>query len=137
MSAPETTDRIERSIELDADADEIWPLLIEPDGLADWLGDEVELDVRPGGSGHLIDDRGTRRDVLVTAVEPARRLAWHWWSESDELSSVEITLVPTDAGTKVTVVELSATTAVLRAPRGLTGPTMSASAGRVLAGVVA
>jgi hypothetical protein len=70
--------------------------------------------MRPGGCGHVIDD-GVRREVLVTAVEPGRRLAWHWWADGGELSSVEITLLPAGRGTRVRVVEIAAD----RGPTGL------------------
>jgi uncharacterized protein YndB with AHSA1/START domain len=103
-----TTERVERSIELDAPPADVWPSLVDPDELEGWLGDRVEVDMQPGGCGHVIGDDGVRRDLLVTEVEPARRLAWHWWAEDGELSSVEITLVPTGTGTRVDVVEIAA-----------------------------
>ena len=93
MTTPSTAPRLERSIELDADAGEVWEAITQPDQLQGWLGDEVEIDMQPGGCGHVVDDDGVHREVLVTAVEPGRRLAWHWWADGGELSSVEITLV--------------------------------------------
>jgi uncharacterized protein YndB with AHSA1/START domain len=116
-----TSERVERSIDLDAGTDEVWEALAEPDDLEGWLGERVEIDMQPGGCGHVIDDEGVRRDVLVTAVEPGRRLAWHWWADGGELSSVEITLVPIGAGTRVQVVEIAAT-------GGSTGPQARAGA---------
>src|SRR5262245_9007907 len=107
MTSPSTAPRVERSIELESGPDEVWPFVAEPDLLEGWLGEGVELDVQPGGCGHVIDDEGVRHDVLVTAVEPGRRLAWHWWAEDGELSSVEITLVPLPTGTRVDVVEMA------------------------------
>src|SRR4051794_38578045 len=47
---------IHRHLELDVDLDELWQLVTDPDELATWLGDEVELDPVPGGAGRLVDD---------------------------------------------------------------------------------
>jgi uncharacterized protein YndB with AHSA1/START domain len=110
MPSPSTTERVERSIELDASPDEVWPVVADPDQLEGWLGDRVEIDMQPGGCGHVVDDDGVTREVLVTAVEDGHRLAWHWWAEDGDLSSVEITLVPVDGGTRVDVVEVAAGT---------------------------
>jgi uncharacterized protein YndB with AHSA1/START domain len=120
MTTPSTAPRVERSIELDADADEVWEAITQPDQLEGWLGDEVEIDMQPGGCGHVVDDDGVHREVLVTAVEPGRRLAWHWWAAGGELSSVEITLVPLTTGTRIDVIELATgpTTGSLRASAG-------------------
>jgi uncharacterized protein YndB with AHSA1/START domain len=107
MTSPQAAPRVERSVELDARPDEVWPSLIDPDQLEGWLGDQVEIDMQPGGCGHVVDDDGVRREVLVTAVEPGRRVAWHWWADGGELSSVEISLVPLPTGTRVDVVELA------------------------------
>ncbi len=47
--------------------------------------------------------------MLVTTVEPGHRLAWHWWPDGGDLSSVEITTVPLDPGTRVSVTETTLT----------------------------
>jgi uncharacterized protein YndB with AHSA1/START domain len=96
---------VERAIEVDADVQAVWDTLTDADGLDGWLGDQVDLDLRPGGCGRVVDDEGVAREVLVTAVEPGRRLAWHWWSDEGELSTVDITLDPVPGGSRVSVVE--------------------------------
>jgi len=103
-----TRHEVEQSVDIDADLDEVWQLLNEEGGLSTWLGGDVELEVRPGAAGRVIEADGARRDVLVTDVESAgdaHRIAWHWWLEGGPLSSVEILAVPTSTGTRVTVVE--------------------------------
>jgi uncharacterized protein YndB with AHSA1/START domain len=96
--------RVEQEIELDADAETVGRALTDADELASWLGDEVDLDLRPGGGGRVVDEDGTVRHVLVTDVEPGR-VAWHWWVDGGELSTVEITAVPIEVGTRVRIVE--------------------------------
>jgi uncharacterized protein YndB with AHSA1/START domain len=96
---------VERAIEVDADVQAVWDTLTDVDGLDGWLGDRVDLDLRPGGCGRVVDDEGVAREVLVTAVEPGHRLAWHWWSDEGELSTVDITVAPVPGGSRVSVVE--------------------------------
>ena len=124
MPSPPTAPKVERSIELEAGPDEIWPALTDPDQLEGWLGERVEIDMQPGGCGHVVDDDGVHREVLVTEVEPGRRVAWHWWAEGGELSSVEITLVPLPTGTRVDVVEM-ATGPLPTAPRACADGSLS------------
>ncbi len=112
MSSPrDLPETVEQHIELDADLAEVWRVLTDPDALAGWLGRRVELDLRPGGSGQVIDHDGACRDVLVTEVDDAGRIVWHWWHEDGPLSTVEIVAVPTPTGgTVVRVIETIDTT---------------------------
>ena len=96
---------VERAVELDADLDDVWRALTDPDQTDGWLGSAVDLDLRPGGGGIVVDDDGAIREVLVIEVDAPHRLVWHWWHEDGPLSTVEITVTPTSAGTIVRVVE--------------------------------
>ena len=102
--------RVERSIHVDAPIDEVWSTIVEPDELSEWLGVEVALDrpIGPGAAGEVVEADGSVRHLLVTGHEPGRRLAWHWWREGDDLSSVEITARPDGDATVVRVVEIVA-----------------------------
>ena len=101
---------VERSVDLDADLADVWRALTDPDALAGWLGADVHLDLRPGGTGVVRDPDGSTREVLVTDVDEPNRIAWHWWHEAGHLSRVEITVAPTATGTRVRVVEVLDTT---------------------------
>ncbi len=98
--------RITGSVELDASAADVWRALTDPALLGDWL-DVVELDVRPGGDGLIVEPDGAVRRACVEEVEPARRLALCWWPEdgSGPTSTVELDLEPTPTGTRVVVTE--------------------------------
>jgi uncharacterized protein YndB with AHSA1/START domain len=71
---------ITRHVDLDIDADHLWDALTDSSLLATWLGDHVELDVRQGGTGTVIDD-GVLRRVRVDHVHHGRELTFTWWEE--------------------------------------------------------
>jgi uncharacterized protein YndB with AHSA1/START domain len=102
--------RVERSVYIDARVDDVWTTMVEPDELSQWLGAQVDLDrpVGPGAAGEVLEPDGSIRHLLVTGHEAGRRLAWHWWRDDGELSSVEITARPDGDGTEVRVVEVVA-----------------------------
>jgi uncharacterized protein YndB with AHSA1/START domain len=99
---------VEQCVEIDAPVDDVWHTLTDPAELAGWLDAEVVVDLEPGSVGHVVDPDGTVRQVLVTQVEPGHLLAWHWWADEGELSSVEITMIPVGDHTRVRVVECQA-----------------------------
>ena len=78
-----------REIELDATADEVWPLLADPEELAAWVGDEV-------------------RGAPVQTDEGAHRVEWTW-SPGGRESSVEVTVEELDDRALVRVVERAPT----------------------------
>ena len=101
-----TAARFEQVVDLDATIDAAWTALSDPGELAQWLGASVELDVQPGGRGRVVDDDGTVRDVLVTGVDERHGIAWHWWSDDGELSSVELRIDERDGHTRLHIVEM-------------------------------
>jgi uncharacterized protein YndB with AHSA1/START domain len=99
---PEVT----RSVELDADVDEVWRCLTDDDERSAWFGGDTRIDVRPGGAGRVVDPDGTHRSVQVDRVEPGRRLGWRWWRDDDgEASDVEFVLEPVGPATRLVVTE--------------------------------
>ena len=112
--------RITRSVELDATTEAVWRALTEPELLGEWLGSVVELDVRPGGEGVVVEPDGAVRRARVDEVDPGRRLALRWWPEDGDgpASTVELDLEETTEGVRVvvteTVLQSSAATASAR-----------------------
>ncbi len=98
---------IERHVTLPTDLEQAWELVTRADDLAAWLGAEVRLEPTVGTTGAVVDHDGTARRLVVEEVDAGHRLAWRWWRDDapDEPSRVEVTLVPTDGGTTVRVVE--------------------------------
>ncbi|MGH2867475.1 MAG: SRPBCC family protein [Solirubrobacteraceae bacterium] len=106
------TERIERQLELPADVEQAWQALTEPEWLALWLADEVELEPWPGGAARFRVGESERTGWVEEVSPPSTdddhgaRLIF-WWSEDDEPASrVELTLMPAGEGlTCIRVVE--------------------------------
>jgi len=94
--------RVTRSVEVEADTDDVWSTISDPGLRALWLD----------------DDDARSRELRLDEVDDGRRLAWTWWRSEDEpdASTVEIVLAPTEGGTRVTVTETLASAGV-RPPR--------------------
>jgi uncharacterized protein YndB with AHSA1/START domain len=92
---------IRREIVLPAPRDEVWEALTDPERLADWFANDVDLDLRPGGGASFRWSNGEERTATLTEVEPERRLAFEW----DDEGEVEFTLDDDLDGTRLTVVE--------------------------------
>jgi uncharacterized protein YndB with AHSA1/START domain len=113
--APAVTDsggRVTRSVEVEADTDDVWSTVSDPELRALWLD----------------DDDARSRELRLDEVDDGRRLVWTWWRPGDEpdASRVEIVLAPIVGGTRVTVTETLAsadvglaTASVRSAPAGL------------------
>ncbi len=105
MERDDVAARFEQIVDLDVSLESAWNAISNPDELARWLGASVDIDVAPGGRGRIVDDDGTIRDVVVTDVRESEHIAWHWWSEHGELSSVELRLDEHDGFTRLRIVE--------------------------------
>ncbi len=96
---------MERTQDFDVPAEELWEAVTNPDHMG-WLGDEVSLDVRPGGTGVVVDD-GETREIQVDTVDDGRHLSFRWWPEGDEdmASRVDLTVIPRPPGSRLMVRE--------------------------------
>ncbi len=92
---------IRREIVLPSPREEVWAALTDPERLAEWFANDVELELTPGGAAIFRWGNGEERQATVTAVDPERRLAFSW----DEDGEVEFTLADAGEGTRLTVVE--------------------------------
>lgn len=126
--------RVEREAVLPADTDEAWRALSDPELLSEWLGGEVDVELRPGGDLSVEFSDGERRDGFVEEVAEGRRLVFWWSADGDEEASrVEIELEPDGDGTVIRVVETLPISTVLSSPLfapeapGGSGPQMSSA----------
>ncbi len=104
-------DAITREIEIDAPREVVWGIVTEARHLAGWFSDEATIDLRPGGAMLLTwHGHGVYR-ARVETVEPPRMFAFRWVLRDGEepveggSTLVEMTLTPTEAGTRLKVVE--------------------------------
>ena len=97
---------ITRDIDLDLTEEQLWELVGDGGAWSQWLTDESDVVVAPGGEGDVVDD-GERRHVRVDDVVPGRRVNYRWWpaSEPDVVSTVELVIVPRPGGSTLRVRE--------------------------------
>lgn len=126
MELHEEIGAVRRETELDAAREDVWALVSEPEGLATWLADEVDLDaVEPGARG-TVTEHGEERHVTIEEVEPGRRVALSWCAPGGEPSLVELTLDDLDEErTRMVVVEIPLVTL-----RAVAAPAFGGSAAR-------
>ena len=74
---------VEKTLQLDAPRERVWEAITDAGQLAQWFGDEAELELKPGGSGAMTWENHGRYAMRVDAVEPPWRLVWSWVHEPD------------------------------------------------------
>ena len=116
---------VHRAVVLPVSRAEAWRAVTDPDALACWLADEVELDARAGGAASFRWDDGSARVGVVNELTEQRRIAFRWRAvgedddgvadrarvlaggpDDDGESLVELTLDDVEGGTRVSVVEV-------------------------------
>jgi len=102
-------DRIQRICELDAAPAAVWRAVTDPEWLRDWLADEAELELVPGGEARFVVDGRERAGWVEEVIPPADgragRLSF-WWQEEDEPASrVTFEIVPRAGGTRLQIDE--------------------------------
>jgi uncharacterized protein YndB with AHSA1/START domain len=106
--------QVEREIVFPESPAELWDALTQPERLEEWFASDVELDVRPGGSGVFRWGDGDERRATVREVEEQERFVLDW----DDGGEVVLELEEVDGGTRLLVVESTpefATALALRA----------------------
>jgi uncharacterized protein YndB with AHSA1/START domain len=98
---------VTRELVLPADPDEVWDAVTNPDRLEEWLANDVELDLAPGGDGIFRWETGEVRLAVVEDVEEGRLLRMRWWDEDAPAgaTTVAIAIHAVEAGTRVVVTE--------------------------------
>src|SRR5581483_1862789 len=95
----------------------VWQTLTEPELVAQWFAEEVDLLAKPGYDGRVTfnnEDTGHQPvtvDVSVESVDPERSYAFRWGhpagtsAREDNSVLVVFTLLPSGEGTTLRVVE--------------------------------
>ena len=111
---------VEQEILIDAPVDVVWRAVTEPEHVARWFVDEVDLQATPGYDGSMtfpgrVTEPGTGGSrtvrVRVESVEPARSFSCRWLhlpgapARAGNSLLVTFTLSPEGTGTRLRVVE--------------------------------
>lgn len=113
-----STDRIEKTIVLNAPRSRVWRALSDHREFGAWFGVELEGPFEPGAtvSGRIkvAGYEHLTMDVVVESVEPERLFSYRWHPyavdpdfdySSEPMTLVEFHLEDADGGTRLTVVE--------------------------------
>ena len=81
---------IEREALIDAPAEVVWRTITEPDQIARWFADKVQLDLQSSGAGILVfEDKATAQTttaaLVVTTVDPPRQFSFRWGHPEGEV----------------------------------------------------
>ena len=97
---------VNRDVDLDLAPDALWQLVSDPAEMSGWLGDDVDLDVRPGGTGTIADGDGDVRDVRVDRVDSGRMVLTWWDRASARESEVVLEVISRpDGGSRLRITE--------------------------------
>ncbi|MFT4038400.1 MAG: SRPBCC family protein [Thermomicrobiales bacterium] len=105
------TQTVEREIIVNAPVQRVWDVLTQPQHIGQWFGSRAELEPRVGGAGLLEFEGYGAFAISVVRFDPTSHFAYRWankpgWEAVPGKSTlVEFTLEPSDAGTKLRVVE--------------------------------
>jgi uncharacterized protein YndB with AHSA1/START domain len=99
------TDSYHTSIEITAPPAVVYRYLTEPESIVRWMGEYAILDARPGGE-FTVDINGIPVRGHYIDLDSPHRLVIAWGHAGSDLlppgsSTVEITLEPTDEGTRL------------------------------------
>jgi uncharacterized protein YndB with AHSA1/START domain len=98
---------VRRTVDLDVPVEQLWQLVADPARMAEWLGDAVDIDVQPGGTGAIVDD-GVLKFVHVDRIDAGRRLSFSWWEpdQPEHTAQVVFEVAPVaDGGSRLHITE--------------------------------
>jgi hypothetical protein len=94
--------RVRRTLHSALEPDALWREVLA----FAWLGDDVDVDLRPGGSGSLVDDDGSVRWLVIDEIGSSHvRLRWR--TARDGPSRVDLVVVRDGDGARLEVTEVT------------------------------
>ena len=91
---------VTRHVELDISPDALWSAITDRETLEAWLGERVDVELRPGGTGVIVDE-GVTREVIVHAVDEGRGWSFEWRVDEAPVSVVSFEISRNDEGASV------------------------------------
>lgn len=98
---------VRRTVDLDIDVEQLWHHVSDPARMSDWLGEAVDIDLQPGGTGAITDD-GVLKFVHVDRVDVGRHLSFSWWEPDhpEHTAQVVFEVAPlADGGSRLAITE--------------------------------
>ena len=97
---------VTRNVDLELSEEDVWYLVGDGNGWAEWMVDEADVVVEPGAEG-TVTDADIERGVRVTEVVEGERVSFVWWPSGDEdaTSAVELVVGSTTGGAVLRIVE--------------------------------
>ncbi len=131
-----------QSIELGHDPTVVWRLFTDADHLEHWLGRGATIDARPGGAVVTSDPvSGRPKRGRVDRIDDGRSIELTWWDDAEtadsEASVVRFDLIPTVAGTRLTVTETAIPRSVARSTGGPQASSAAAAIGNAASNAAA
>ena len=111
-------------IDLEHDLADVWQALVDPEGLANWMGANTTIEPTTGGELYSTDVvTGEPKRGVITEVDEEHRLSFDWWpvNKPEQVSQVTFVLIPSRRGTLVTVTETVEALGAIRAVHNLVG----------------
>jgi uncharacterized protein YndB with AHSA1/START domain len=96
---------VTRELVVEAEPDEVWDALTDPDRLEEWFANDVELEAEPGGEGIFRWQDGEERRAFVEDVEVGRRFAFRWRDGDGTETVVAFSIDAVPEGTRLVVTE--------------------------------
>lgn len=90
-------DDVKKELELDCEPERAWRAISEPAELSEWLGGEVDVELRPGGP-LTVTGEDLERSGFVEEVDEGRSLTFWWSGTSEEATRVELEVVEAVSG---------------------------------------
>ena len=104
MQQPAPAESVEREVVVPTSPDRVWEAITDQEQVKEWLVEDAEFDLRPGGDLAVRTDGETREGFFEEVDVPARIVFW-WGVPDGELTRVELDLDEVEGGTRVRVVE--------------------------------
>jgi uncharacterized protein YndB with AHSA1/START domain len=113
--ATDTAEAITREIDIAASPETVFAFFVDQAKLTRWLAVEATLDARPGGICHQVHEGRPGQGPFhmhgeFVELDPPNRVVFSWGFTEPEIgvppgaSTVEVTLSPSGAGTRVRLV---------------------------------
>ena len=91
---------ITRRVELEISPEALWSAITDRETLEAWLGERVDVELRPGGMGVIVDD-GITREVIVHSVDEGQGWSFEWRVDEAPVSGVSFEIASNDDGASV------------------------------------